>query len=76
MNYRMIARILGMVLLILAALLVLPLIAGLCYGENVLNFAVTIAAAAALGGIFMLFKPKTAISTRARASRRSACRGY
>ena len=48
MNYRMIARILGMVLLILAALLVLPLIAGLCYGENVLNFAVTIAAAAAL----------------------------
>ena len=57
MNYRMIARILGMVLLILAALLVLPLIAGLCYGENVLNFAVTIAAAAALGGIFMLFKP-------------------
>ena len=29
MNYRMIARILGMVLLILAALLVLPLIAGL-----------------------------------------------
>ena len=47
-----------MVLLILAALLVLPLIAGLCYGENVLNFAVTIAAAAALGGIFMLFKPK------------------
>ena len=54
MNYRMIARILGMVLLILAALLVLPLIAGLCYGENVLNFAVT----------------------RARASRRSACRGY
>ena len=58
MNYRMIARILGMVLLILAALLVLPLIAGFCYGENVLNFAVTIAAAAALGGIFMLFKPK------------------
>ena len=58
MNYRMIARILGMVLLILAALLLLPLIAGLCYGENVLNFAVTIAAAAALGGIFMLFKPK------------------
>ena len=54
----MIARILGMVLLILAALLVLPLIAGLCYGENVLNFAVTIAAATALGGIFMLFKPK------------------
>ena len=72
MNYRMIARILGMVLLILAALLVLPLIAGLCYGENVLNFAVTIAAAAALG----CSSRKTAISTRARASRRSACRGY
>ena len=58
MNYRMIARILGMVLLILAALLILPLIAGLCYGENVLNFVITIAAAAAIGGVFMLFKPK------------------
>ncbi len=59
MNYRMIARILGMVLLILAALMLLPLIAGLCYGENVLSFIITIALTAAVGGIFMCFKPKT-----------------
>lgn len=58
MNYRMIARILGMVLLITAALMLLPLIAGLYYGESVLNFIITIAATAALGGIFLLFKPK------------------
>ena len=54
----MIARILGMVLLITAALMLLPLIAGLYYGESVLNFIITIAATAALGGIFLLFKPK------------------
>ena len=59
MNYRMIARILGMVLQILAALMLLPLIAGLCYGENVLSFIITIALTAAVGGIFMCFKPKT-----------------
>ena len=47
-----------MVLLILAALMLLPLIAGLCYGESVLNFVVTIALTAAVGGIFMCFKPK------------------
>ena len=47
-----------MVLLITAALMLLPLIAGLYYGESVLNFIITIAATAALGGIFLLFKPK------------------
>lgn len=47
-----------MVLLITASLMLLPLIAGLYYGESVLNFIITIAATAALGGIFLLFKPK------------------
>ena len=42
MNYRMIAFILGRVLLILAALMLLPLIAALVYGESVLPFVVTI----------------------------------
>lgn len=42
MNYRMICRTLGSVLSCLAVLLFLPLIAGLCHGENVLGFAVTI----------------------------------
>lgn len=65
MNARMIARILGTVLLIFAALMVFPLIAGLCYGENVMNFVISIAATGAAGGILLLFKPRTsAISSR------------
>ena len=65
MNARMIARILGTVLLIFAALMLFPLIAGLCYGENVMNFVISIAATGAAGGILLLFKPRTsAISSR------------
>ncbi len=65
MNARMIARILGTVLLIFAALMVFPLIAGLCYGENVMNFVISIAATGAAGGILLLFRPRTsAISSR------------
>ena len=65
MNARMIARILGTVLLIFAALMVFPLIAGLCYGETVMNFVISIAATGAAGGILLLFKPRTsAISSR------------
>ena len=47
-----------MVLLLTAALMLLPLIAGLYYGESVLNFIITIAVTAAIGSIFMCFKPK------------------
>lgn len=65
MNARMISRILGTVLLIFAALMVFPLIAGLCYGETVMNFVISIAATGAAGGILLLFKPRTsAISSR------------
>ncbi len=39
MNTRMIARSLGLILLCLAALLLLPLIAGLYYGESVLGLS-------------------------------------
>lgn len=42
MNYRMILRTVGFVLSILAALMLLPLIAGVCYGEGVAHFAVSI----------------------------------
>lgn len=63
MNGRMIARILSRVLYISAALLVLPLIAGLVYGESVLNFAVTIAVTAAAGFVLSLFKPRSAMLT-------------
>ena len=59
MNYRMISRVLGLILLAMAALMLLPMIAGLCFHERVVNFIITIAAAAALGGLLMLPKPKT-----------------
>ena len=60
MNGRMIARILGTVLLLLAAFLLLPLIVGLIYGENVLGFALTIALSAALGlALLLCLKPKS-----------------
>lgn len=58
MNYRMICRILSAILLCLAGLLLLPLIAGLCYGENVLNFVISIAVAAAAGGLLRLIRPR------------------
>ncbi len=58
MNYRIIGRVLGLILLCLAAFMLLPLIAGLCYGENVMNFAVSILAAAVPGFILTRIKPK------------------
>lgn len=65
MNTRMIARSLGLILLCLAALLLLPLIAGLYYGESVLGFIVTIAISAAAAFVLTRFKPgSTDISAR------------
>ena len=59
MNYRMIGRVLGLILLIYAALLVLPLIAGLCFRESPLPFVGTMAAAAVPGGLLLLLsKPE------------------
>jgi len=60
MNYRMIARVLALVLLIMAALLTLPLICALVYRESIAPFAVTMAITAAAGGALYLVKPKTA----------------
>ena len=59
MNYRMIWQILGRVLLIEAALLLLPLVTALCYGESVLPFLITIAVTAAAGGLLISIKPKS-----------------
>lgn len=56
MNIKMISRVLGLIMLLLAALLILPLIAGLCYGESVLNFVITIVLCAAFGGLMLLPK--------------------
>ena len=59
MNKRMIARILGKVLLIFAALMLLPLAAGLWYGERVTNFIIAIAATAAAGGLLRAIPVRT-----------------
>ena len=59
MNYRMIAYILGRVLLILAALMLLPLVTALVCGESVLPFVVTILLTALCGGALLLIRPKT-----------------
>ncbi len=55
----MIARVLGWILLIYAALMFLPVIAGLWYHENVLNFLLTMALTAGLGALLLLPKPRS-----------------
>ena len=60
MNGRMIAKILGSVLLLLSVVLLLPLLVGLIYGENIRGFALTIAFSAALGlALLLCLKPKS-----------------
>ena len=59
MNGRMVGRILGLVLLTLAGLLLLPLLVGLIYRERVMGFLVTALLCAAIGGVLLLFKPKS-----------------
>ena len=58
MNYRMIIHVLGYVLLIIAVLMLLPLIAGLFFRENILNFLITSLLTAILGVIMLLIRPK------------------
>ena len=59
MNYRMIAQTLGLVLLIFAALMLLPIICALIYGESPLCFFAAAALSAALGFILTRFRPKS-----------------
>lgn len=59
MNCRMIAHVLGMVLLCLAGLMLLPMAAGLCYGESVLNFIISLGITSAIGAILFRIKPKS-----------------
>lgn len=57
MNYRMIARVLGMILLIYAGLMFLPILAGLCFKESPLPFLKTIGITAFIGfPLFLLSK--------------------
>ncbi len=55
----MISRVLGMIVLALAVLLLLPLIAGLCFRENVMNFVYSIGICALLGALLMLPRPRS-----------------
>ena len=61
MNRRIICRVLGMLLLCLAALMVLPTIAGLWYGESVSHFLITMALTGAVGFIMTRVKPYSSI---------------
>ena len=61
MNRRIICRVLGMLLLCLAALMLLPTIAGLWYGESVSHFIITMALTGAAGFIMTRVKPYSSI---------------
>ena len=58
MNYRMIGYLLGLILLIEAALMMLPLSTALIFGENVMPFIITVLIILAVALPFALFKPK------------------
>jgi len=59
MNRRMIARILARVLIIYAALMILPMVTGLIYGENVRGFVFSALITAAVGLVLLGFRPRT-----------------
>ena len=59
MNYRVIFRVLGLILLIYAGLMLLPMLVGLLYGESVLPMLLPAAAAGLAGGGLFLIKPKS-----------------
>ena len=59
MNVRMILRVLGYILLIFAALLLLPLLASLCFRESPVPLLVPLLGAAALGAVFCLPRPRS-----------------
>lgn len=61
MNYRMICRVLGLILLILAGLLLLPLAAGLFWHEKVWHYLATAGLCAALGLLLLLPKLKSRV---------------
>ena len=57
MNRRMICRVLGLILECLAVLLILPTVAGLCYGEGITHFLITMALSGVLGFLLTRVKP-------------------
>ena len=65
MNYRMISRVLGLILLIYAELMVLPAIVGLLYGETAVPFLKAFLITALPGGILAAVRPKSKTWLRA-----------
>ena len=61
MNYRMISRVLGLILLIYAGLMVLPAIVGLLYGETAVPFLKAFLITALPCGILAAVRPKSKI---------------
>ena len=59
MNARMILRVLGYILLIFAALLLLPLIASLCFRENPVPLLIPLLGSALLGFLLTLPRPRS-----------------
>ena len=59
MNVKLVVHTLGILLLSLAALLVLPLIAALCYGERAMPFLAAMAVSGLLGFALFFIKPKS-----------------
>ena len=60
MNYGMICRALGKIVLVVGALMLLPLTAALLYGESWLPYAFTIFGAAAIGSALCIVPCKSA----------------
>ena len=61
MNYRMIGYLLGIILLIEAALLIFPIIVAICFGESILPFLITMAIITLISVIPVIFKPKNTL---------------
>lgn len=58
MNYRIIWQVLGRVLCIEAVMMLLPMIASLCYGESLLPFLLSIAVTGLIGLLLWRIRPK------------------
>lgn len=58
MNYRMLGYLLGIIMLIETALMVLPLIASLIYGESAIPFLLSMAIMLVIALPLMIFKPR------------------
>ena len=60
MNYKMISRTLGMIFLIYAILMLLPVMVGLLYGDHIHNFLISLGIGGIIGGfLFLQKRPET-----------------